>query len=111
MPEVFYGAGQFYFMSSDYVGNKLSAKDRHLLSHERKTEDADKGSFLFSHERPLKFIDLTLNRFWEHGFKTEEDFREIWKMTIEEDQDEPFLPKRETFPFWFLCPEFLKEAS
>ncbi|GFH55254.1 hypothetical protein CTEN210_11730 [Chaetoceros tenuissimus] len=110
-PEVYYGAGQFYFMSSDladHVGNKLTAKDRHLMAlsfKNRKIEDTDMGFFLFSSDRPLKFVDLTLHRFWEHGLKDEEGFRETWEEIAAENSQR--LPRSEAFPFWHFCPHFL----
>jgi hypothetical protein len=98
---VYYGAGQFYFMSSDlayYVGNKLSAEDRRMLSHSRKTEDADMGKFVFSNDRPIKFIDLVRHKFWMHGgTKSEEDFRSKWENNMSR------LPSEGKFSWLTYC--------
>ena len=108
---VYYGAGQFYFLSSDlaeYVSNTLSAKDRHALSHsKRKTEDADMGKFLWSHSRPLKFVDLTLHRFFEHGQKSEEEFKKEWDEITDPNRDEPRLPVREGVPWQRWCDKWI----
>jgi len=66
---IMYGAGQLYFMSTDvahYVGHTLTAEDRKNMSHDRKTEDADMGVFVFSNPRPIKFMNLALNQWWIH---------------------------------------------
>ena len=109
--QVYYGAGQYYFLSSDladYVSNTLSAKDRYALSHsKRKTEDADMGKFLWTHNRPLKFIDLSLHRFWEHGQKSEEDFKKEWDEIMDLNRDEPRLPAREGVPWERWCDKWI----
>ena len=104
---VFYGAGQFYFMSSDlahYVGNVLSAEDRKSLSHSKKTEDADMGRFVFSHPQPIKFMDLVMYKFWIHdsATKIEEDFRTKWK-----DHGMDNFLARERVPWSFYCSNWL----
>jgi hypothetical protein len=80
---ILYGAGQFYFMSTDlahYVGNVLTAADRKAMTHNRKTEDADMGVFVFSHPRPIKFINMAKGQIWRHQeMKKEEAFRKAWK--------------------------------
>lgn len=109
--QVYYGAGQYYFLSSDladFVSNTLSAKDRYALSHsKRKTEDADMGKFLWTHNRPLKFIDLSLHRFWEHGQKSEEDFKKEWDEIMDLNRDEPRLPAREGVPWERWCDKWI----
>jgi hypothetical protein len=70
-------------MSTDlahYVGNVLTAADRKALSHSRKTEDADMGVFVFSHPRPIKFINMGMLQIWRHyGMKDEVAFRNAWE--------------------------------
>mmetsp|Transcript_27808 Transcript_27808/g.41234 ORF Transcript_27808/g.41234 Transcript_27808/m.41234 type:complete len:369 (-) Transcript_27808:56-1162(-) len=79
---IMYGAGQLYFMSTDvahYVGHTLTAEDRKNMSHDRKTEDADMGVFVFSNPGPIKFMNLALNQWWiHHETKTEDQFRRAW---------------------------------
>lgn len=80
--DLMYGAGQFYFMSSDlanYVGNILSAKQRLSLMHSRHTEDGDMGAFVFSHPRPIKFISLASFTFWHHPRKDRASFLDSWE--------------------------------
>jgi hypothetical protein len=77
-----YGAGEFYFMSSDlaeYVGNVLSAEDRLSLMHTRHTEDADMSAFVFSHPRPVKYYDTGMNIISIHPRKTSESFMDAWE--------------------------------
>ena len=106
---VYYGAGAFYFLSADlahHVSHKLSAKDRKLLSHEPKTEDADMGKFLFTHDRPLKFVNLSAHQFWEHDFKSEEGFRSTWEEIADESRGK--LPKRaKSVPWKHVCPNII----
>ncbi|GFH55255.1 hypothetical protein CTEN210_11731 [Chaetoceros tenuissimus] len=105
---IYYGAGAFYFLSADlahHISHNLSAKDRKSLSHFPKTEDADMGKFLFTHDRPLKFVNLSAHQFWEHDFKTEEAFRTRWSEILDPNRKEPRLPRRaKSVPWKHLCP-------
>jgi hypothetical protein len=97
-----YAAGQFYFMSSDlanYVGNVLSAEDRLSLMHKRHTEDADMGAFVFSHPRPVKFVNAGMNRIWIHPCKTPEKFMNAWENQV------PNLPRKapHMLPIYYFC--------
>lgn len=100
-----YAPGQFYFMSADlanYVSNEITAEDRLQKMHWRHTEDADMGSFVFSHERPIKYINLNTQRFWFHPMKNEIDFRKHWESASWR------LPAYGTvFPFGPLCRSWL----
>jgi hypothetical protein len=50
------------------------------MTHNRKTEDADMGVFVFSHPRPIKFINMAKGQIWRHQeMKKEEAFRKAWK--------------------------------
>ncbi len=103
---VVYGAGQFYFMSSDladFVGNTLTAKDRLGLQHKRHTEDADMGAFVFSNPRPIKFLNLSQYRMWIHPKKQELDFRNTWGSIHQ-------LPHaaRRGLPLDYLCQEWMR---
>jgi len=76
-----YAPGQFYFMSADlahYVSNEITPEDRRKKMHWRHTEDADMGSFVFSNERPIKYINLNTQKIWAHPMKTEKEFRSAW---------------------------------
>lgn len=100
-----YAAGQFYFLSSDladYVSIQLTAKDRRGMMHSRPTEDADMGTFIFSHPRPIKFISLSTFRFWHHPKKTEKDFLDSYSKINA-------LPGFGLImPFWHLCPAWIQ---
>ena len=99
-----YAAGQFYFMSADlahYVSNSLSAKQRLSLMHSRHTEDADVGAFVFSHPRPIKFVQLSNRRFWHHPEKSPLSFKNAWQTRM------GGLPQNgQPLPFWHLCPSW-----
>lgn len=99
-----YAAGQFYFMSSDladYVSNQLTTEDRLEMMHGRHTEDADMGTFIFSHPRPIKFMNLSSFRFWHHPKKSKTEFLAGWK-SIDS------LPGHgNLLPFWHLCPSWM----
>jgi hypothetical protein len=86
-------------MSTDlahYVGNVLTAADRKAMTHSRKTEDADMGVFVFSHPRPIKFINMGVLMVWRHqGMKKEEAFRKAWETRMSE------MPINEKFLPWF----------
>ena len=101
-----YGAGQFYFMSSDlanYVGNSLSAKQRLSMMHSRHTEDGDMGAFIFSHPRPVKFLNLSNHAFWHHPRKEVDEFKSTWNDSM------GGLPRRggKVLMLSFLCPAWL----
>jgi len=101
-----YAAGQFYFVSSDlanYIGFQQTPEERRKLMHSRHTEDGDMGSFVFSHPRPVKFVNLSHYKFWHHPGKTEDKFRRLWENNI------GALPTRgELMPYWHLCPAWAK---
>lgn len=101
-----YAPGQFYFMSPDlanYVSNEITPEDRLHMKHSRHTEDADMGTFVFSHIRPIKYINLNTQKIWVHPKKTEKEFRSAWK------DIHNILPQYgKLFPFEFLCPTWLK---
>ena len=103
---VVYAAGQFYFMSSDladYVANQLTATDRLEMQLNRHTEDADMGTFVFSHPRPVKFLNLSNYRIWIHPMKKEKPFRDTWDNIY----DLPHAARR-GLPIDYLCQEWLK---
>ena len=57
-----YAAGQFYFMSADladYVSNVLTPEQRKKMTSSKPTEDMDMGTFVYSHPRPIKFVNLS----------------------------------------------------
>ena len=99
-----YAAGQYYLMSSDlahYVSNMLSHEERMALTDKRPTEDMDMGSFVFSHPRPIKFINLSTYRFFLHPLKSAEDWNKFWVERIDE-----FPIRGGVLPFWNLCPHW-----
>mmetsp|Transcript_20757 Transcript_20757/g.30426 ORF Transcript_20757/g.30426 Transcript_20757/m.30426 type:complete len:321 (-) Transcript_20757:70-1032(-) len=102
---IMYAAGQFYFLSSDlanYVANGLTVEKRKEMMHFRPTEDGDMGTFVFSHPRPVKFMNLSTYRFWSHPKKTEADFLKGWG-------DMWKLPSRgNMMPFFHLCPAWMQ---
>ena len=77
-----YGVGEFYFVSSDlanYIGFQQTPEERlQLTMHSHHTEDADMGSFVFSHPRTVKFVNLSRYKFWHHPAKDEDKFRGLW---------------------------------
>lgn len=102
--QIFYGVGPFYFMSNDladYVGNQLSSEDRAAMSHHNPIEDADMGVFVFSHERPIKYINLASFKFFIHSRTTKRDngIELVWS-TI--NRRYPARPK-DLYPWAFLC--------
>jgi len=97
-----YAAGQYYFMSSDlahYVSNIMTHEQRLELTDQRPTEDMDMGTFVFSHPRPIKFVNLSPYTFWLHPLKTEEEWMNFW------ENDMNRLPQRApVLPYFHLCP-------
>lgn len=101
-----YAAGEFYFMSADladYVANILTAESRlSMMISWKHTEDLDMGTFVSSHPRPIKFLNLNERMFWIHPKKTEVEFRESY------EKDSWRLPQRRSvmpwnsFCFWVL---------
>jgi len=102
-----YAAGQFYFMSLDlahYIGFSLDAEQRKFLTDRRRpTEDLDIGSFVFSHPKPIKFIDLNPFQFWYHPVKVEEEWMNKWRLGVDN-----ISFHAEVLPFWHMCPHWKK---
>jgi len=93
-----YAAGEFYFLSNDladYIGNDLTAEDREELRISTHVEDLDMGSFVHSHPRPIKYVNLAAYQIYKHPLKTEQAFREFWETKMYE------LPGRGTKMTWF----------
>lgn len=98
-----YATGPFYFMSADlanYVSRQLTIDKRVELMHDHHTEDADMASFVFSHSRPIKFINLRTYLFWHHPKKQEEDFLESWRNIDEMPNSIPLFPYSALCPLW-----------
>ena len=102
-----YAAGQYYFLSSDlahYVSNMMTHEQRKSLMDKRPTEDMDMGSFVFSHPRPIKFVNLSPFMFWYHPLKSEEQWFRFWEKKIDN------LPSRgSVLPYYHLCPTWHKQ--
>ena len=81
-----YAAGEFYMMSSDladYVGNVLTPAERLGMMLPRvPTEDLDMGTFVHSHPRVVKFLNMNQRRIWIHPKKTEWEFRKSWRREV-----------------------------
>jgi len=72
--------------------------------HSKPTEDCDMGSFIYSNPNPIKFVNLSPGKIWEHPKKTLEEFSLSWTDEIEER-----LPLRmHPLPYTFFCPMFLE---
>lgn len=103
----YYAVGSFYFMSIDmafYAGITLSHSARDSLTGYKggePKEDADVGTFLHSHPRPLKFIMLSQYLFWYHPLKSNDEWYDYWENKMDE------LPKKASvMPFKEICHEF-----
>jgi len=100
-----YAQGQFYFMSidlADYVANSISATER-----ERNSifiEDLDMGTFIQSHPRPIKLMDITTRMFWIHPRKWEGQF----VSTIVRQVSSLPHRKQPMVNFSYYCPHWAK---
>jgi len=77
-----YAPGAFYFMSVDlahYISVLISPETRKKLTNPIPCEDMDIGRFVFSHPRPIKFVNLSSYNIWIHSVKTEEQLMKAWE--------------------------------
>ena len=80
----FYAAGEFYFMSTDlahWVGHEMGIDARNKVMIY--IEDLDMGSYIHSHPRPIKYINLFLGSPYFHPLKKESEFREHWDLHMD----------------------------
>ena len=95
-------------MSSDlahYVGTIMTHEQRQTLTDKRPTEDMDMGSFVFSHPRPIKFVNLSPFMFWFHPLKTEEQWTRFWETKID-----TLVMRGKVLPYHHLCPVWQQQG-
>lgn len=102
-----YAAGEFYILSSDlakWVGHEMHINARNeIMIH---VEDLDMGSYVHSHPRPIKYINLNNFSPYFHPLKEEKDYLDFW------DRHMNFLPPPATKLSWMhMCRPILRGDS
>jgi len=110
--KLFYGTGEFYFMSADvanYVGHTLTADERQqIMSKETsRMEDADMGALVLSSPRPIKFMNLHGYQIWSWSHPSKP-----WDFigSLGHDSGNQKSVARNDGSWWSNCPTFITES-